>query len=640
MYFFFFFFSPAMTSATSAATSSTAATRFQIAVLTDEPSFVESLATALSAHATVRVLALNSAHPLVFGSGGERAPSTLLVNRVSARAGGWSRKAADYVSVASQRCGAWVNGRRCQAIAASKLAQAQVVFEAGLAQPTSYFLYRDDATSLAFAVPEHGRWLLKPSVGAYGSQIRVLDNKSTVPGDDPAFAADGIALVQERISPPDRLVHRAELLDGELLYVVSTPIVDNSFDYCVKDVRPGQTISATCDDAVFRDGLRRLAELCDMQVGAVEYLIDAQGRKLIIDINPVSSYSPLCKEKLGFDPLAKQVASIVAVFNDLVAGTHQQQSSGRRAVTAAAATAAQPAVVKSVAPVASSAPTAATNATTNNAVSSPAKPAMNNQSSDSKSPAKVAQSLKQTNSNQSTPNKNNNGIKNNNTITTTTNNNNNTNTNNHSTPNNNQSTPNNKTNNNLSTPISNNNKKNNSQQATKSPVATPSPAATPTRAPDTPTSEQPNSSAASPASATAPKEILPEDAVALAICTCPRKAGARESHKPGCPAKSKSWRCSKCQSKMHMTSECQVVPCAVCRSYAHPTGSPKCKAVPKSPQQPQAQGQQQQQQQQQQQKPKASPAKTPLTPTSTPAAATTANAKPVSTPPTNNKPQQ
>jgi hypothetical protein len=549
-----------MSTATSAATSSTAAARYQIAVLTDEPSFVESLASALSAHATVRVLALNSAQPLVFGSGGERAPNTLLVNRVSARAGGWARKAADYVSVASQRCGGWVNGRRCQAVAASKLAQSQAVFEAGLSQPVSYFLYRDDASSLAFVVPEHGRWLLKPSVGAYGSQIRALDNKSTVPSDDAAFAADGIALVQERIAPPDRLVHRAELLDGQLLYIVSTPLADNDFDYCVNEVRPGQTITATCDDAAFRDGLRRLSELCDMQIGAVEYLIDAQGRKQIIDINPVSSYSPLCKQKLGFDPLAKQVASILAVFNDLVAGTHHQEPAGRRASAAQQSSTAAAATATTVTTNNATTNTTTTT-TTNTIVASPAKndarqtPNQSN-GTPSKSPNKQQQVS-------SSPKQNNNNTTNHNTANTTTNN-------------NKQVTT-------INTTINNKN-----QPASPSP----SPISTPTRAS---TSEKPNSNAASPAV----QQRSEEDAAAMAICTCPVKGDSRGPHKMGCPAKMGA-RCQKCQSAMHKTSECLSVACTACGSFLHSAGSPKCKSTPK-PQQANAQ----------------SPAKTPSTPKST-----------------------
>ena len=48
-----------------------------------------------------------------------------------------------------------------------------------------------------------------------------------------AFAADGMAVWQQRYIPRDDVIFRVELLGGDVFYRARVPVVPNSFDYCL-----------------------------------------------------------------------------------------------------------------------------------------------------------------------------------------------------------------------------------------------------------------------------------------------------------------------------------------------------------------------------------------------------------------------
>lgn len=294
----------------------------KVVVLTDVPAFVAPLASALSglgAHpevVDVRTLVVtpSSVRRLV-----ERADC--VVNRLSAAAGGEegalvvkAREVMEMVSAIAPAAGTTVvNGARCQRIASSKVLQAAAVErvwgeQREVATVASYSA-QDRAGAWAEASARGAPLLLKPNVGAYGRGVVPAEAE-----DASTDSLDGVVLYQTSVAP-DRLaqppeVHRAEIVDGAVLYVASTPFAGvgaaegGGTNFCVKaraaETRLQRRPAWLADADVER--LASLSRLSGMQIGAVEFFRLADGTLCVFDINPVSSPHPDAARLLGADP--------------------------------------------------------------------------------------------------------------------------------------------------------------------------------------------------------------------------------------------------------------------------------------------------------------------------------------------------
>jgi hypothetical protein len=212
-----------------------------------------------------------------------------------------------------------INNRRCHHVGSSKALQALVFKRAGVRGPKTLVLH--DKALLATARQQIPNGMLKSNVGGFGAGIWAPE----FPGQDvppsiltAAFAADGMAVWQQRFVPRDNVIYRVEMLGGEVLYRARVPVMPDSFNYCLGKAAgfscPGMPPDAQvaldlAPDTELRSALANICRLADMEVGSIEYLIPDGGLvPCFFDINPVSTYHPEAAALLGFDPYEKLAA--------------------------------------------------------------------------------------------------------------------------------------------------------------------------------------------------------------------------------------------------------------------------------------------------------------------------------------------
>jgi hypothetical protein len=246
-------------------------------IFTDIPVWVRPLARALEAcGADVRV----SDCPETIR------PQDAVVNRISTRVARWAKE--------SRRV---VNGADCLELGFSKWAQAELMRHCGVRTPR---------TEIAQAGRRHisdQPILLKPAAGGFGHGIRRLEAGEPVPDDLEGDRPDEW-VEQAILEPADGAVHRVETLGGKALYEAVSPVTPDCFDYCLAHATPQVVLKRGTEltGAIAR-AVGEITSHATMELGSLEYLLDAEGRPWFIDLNPVSSLHPEAKAVLGRDPM-------------------------------------------------------------------------------------------------------------------------------------------------------------------------------------------------------------------------------------------------------------------------------------------------------------------------------------------------
>jgi hypothetical protein len=217
-----------------------------------------------------------------------------------------------------------INNGHCHHVGSSKALQSLVFERAGVMSPKTLVLH--DKAMLATAREQMPDGMLKPNVGGLGAGVWAPESPDQdVPPSTlaAAFAADGMAVWQQRYMPRDKVIYRVELLGGEVLYRARVPVKPDSFSYCLADADSYSGPGTTPDDPVtldqvpetkLRSALAHVCRLADMDVGSVEYLIPrGESEACFFDINPVSTYHPRAAALLGFDPYQKLAAWLKAL---------------------------------------------------------------------------------------------------------------------------------------------------------------------------------------------------------------------------------------------------------------------------------------------------------------------------------------
>jgi len=216
-----------------------------------------------------------------------------------------------------------INNRHCHHVGSSKALQYLVFKRAGVRSPKTLLLH--EKAMLTTARQQLPSGMLKSNVGGFGAGVWAPE----FPGQDvppsiltAAFAADGMAVWQQRLVPRDNVIYRVEMLGGEVLYRARVPVRPDSFNYCLGKAGsfscPGMPPDAQValdlvPEAEMRSALAHICGLADMEVGSVEYLIPEGGSvPCFFDINPVSTYHPDAASLLGFDPYEKLAAWLKA----------------------------------------------------------------------------------------------------------------------------------------------------------------------------------------------------------------------------------------------------------------------------------------------------------------------------------------
>jgi glutathione synthase/RimK-type ligase-like ATP-grasp enzyme len=247
---------------------------------------------------------------------------SLVINRVSPSAylrghGSAIRLASSWLETLERSGRRVINGARSFQLETSKVAQHLLIRDLGLRVPaTAVFNDRHAIRSLARDFPFPA--ILKPDMGGSGAYVRFVANREhleTLLRDEPdLFGPDHMLLLQEFITAADGTIMRIELVDGEFLFAMRVRPT-NTFNLCPAEgcERPSaQGADADDDPDVEFDyepdvaieavaQAREIVRAAGLDVGGVEYIETADGRRYFYDINATSVYRPDIVQASGVD---------------------------------------------------------------------------------------------------------------------------------------------------------------------------------------------------------------------------------------------------------------------------------------------------------------------------------------------------
>lgn len=267
-----------------------------------------------------------------FEIGGE-AEYSLLLNRMSPSAynrghGNAIFSTLAFVAEMERRGVRVVNGTKAYTTEISKAYQLSLLHALGLPYPRARVINHAEeapaaAEGLRFPV------VIKPNIGGSGAGVRRFDSAEELRAavGELNLGVDSTALIQEFIPQESSRIVRVEVLDGRYLYAIRIYTPGTSFDLCPADVCQrvdGAELDAqVCAVDAPSRGLRvegydppaeiiaqveRIMEAAGIEVGGVEYMIDARDDQLYFyDINALSNFVADAPNVIGFDPFARLV---------------------------------------------------------------------------------------------------------------------------------------------------------------------------------------------------------------------------------------------------------------------------------------------------------------------------------------------
>ena len=221
-----------------------------------------------------------------------------------------------------------INGSVAFGYEISKAAQLTLLRSLGVLFPRSRVVNSPDqlarnANDIGFPI------IIKPNIGGRGAGIIRINSarelNQAIEGGQIGLGIDHTALVQEFISPRDGHITRVETLGGKFLYAIKVSANGENFNLCPAEICDlGRTAeNAACLADGPKAGLKiepyqpppevvstveRIVACAEMDVGGIEYIIDARdGRLLYYDINALSNFVADAPGILGFDPHARLV---------------------------------------------------------------------------------------------------------------------------------------------------------------------------------------------------------------------------------------------------------------------------------------------------------------------------------------------
>jgi len=255
------------------------------------------------------------AESLVFDPSAREHRYSLVVNRMSPSA--WTRghgralfSTLHYLAYLDEIGTPVLNGHDAYLVELSKTRQIALLARLGIAHPRTRVI--DDparaaeaADGLEFPV------VVKPNVGGSGAGITAYASLDELAGATVDLGVDGTALVQEQLPAEGDAIVRIEILDGRFLYAIRLLLMPGSFNLCPADYcdLPGVApVEAFDPPAAVVEDARRIIEAAGMDLGGVEYLIDARtGTPTFYDVNVLSNFVANAPEIVGFDPFERLV---------------------------------------------------------------------------------------------------------------------------------------------------------------------------------------------------------------------------------------------------------------------------------------------------------------------------------------------
>src|SRR5439155_17449372 len=171
--------------------------------------------------------------------------------------------------------------------------------------------------------------VVKPNIGGSGAGVRRFDTPQppaeAARGGGLALGPDHTALVQEFIPAEAGRITRVEVLGGRFLYAIRVYSSGDTFNLCPADVcrttGGAELARAACPADAPRNELRvegyapppevvaeveQIAAACGIEVGGIEYVIDARDDRLYYyDVNALSNFVADAPRVVGFDPFAR-----------------------------------------------------------------------------------------------------------------------------------------------------------------------------------------------------------------------------------------------------------------------------------------------------------------------------------------------
>ena len=229
-----------------------------------------------------------------------------------------------------ERLGARVlNGADVFALELSKSAQATLLRTLGIDTPWSITF--NDVTAL-HAYADGIRWpaILKPDQGGSGARIHVVESlahvESIFAADPSVWLPDNLFLLQEYLPhDPEQGIVRLEFLGGELLYAMRVK-THGRFNLCPSPVCNPEDGEGACEipaaqvlappvefypyldvpsEAV--ETAKRIVRAARLDVGGIEYLETADGRRVFYDVNANSNLRPSVAAAFGLEPFERVV---------------------------------------------------------------------------------------------------------------------------------------------------------------------------------------------------------------------------------------------------------------------------------------------------------------------------------------------
>jgi hypothetical protein len=221
-----------------------------------------------------------------------------------------------------------INGSDAWRTEVSKAYQLTLLEGLGLPYPPARVIHHPAqapvaAEGLRFPV------VVKPNIGGSGAGIVRFDTPDALARAATAgtigLGIDHTALVQECVPADEGRIVRVEVLDGRFLYAIRIYTTGETFNLCPADVCQGvdgaELARAACPvdapknnlrveaytpQASIIDSVERIMRAAGIEIGGVEYMIDARdGRPYFYDINALSNFVADAPRVLGFDPFVR-----------------------------------------------------------------------------------------------------------------------------------------------------------------------------------------------------------------------------------------------------------------------------------------------------------------------------------------------
>lgn len=209
-----------------------------------------------------------------------------------------------------------VNGRKALQLELRKSEQYLALQAHGIPHPKTIVV--NDVNLLPQAAEKLGvfPFIVKPNRGGKGTGVQLIQNTNslieTIENGHLGESLDGIWLVQEYVKPASGRIVRAEFVGGKFLYAVSIDAT-NGFQLCPADAcnigdafcpvgETEQTSKFVILENYENDDLGKYARFLranDIGVGALEYVEDEQGKRLVYDVNTNTNYNSGAEQAFG-----------------------------------------------------------------------------------------------------------------------------------------------------------------------------------------------------------------------------------------------------------------------------------------------------------------------------------------------------